>query len=325
MIHAAFDWYQATIPTPASEVIAHFEGQAASLGLVARQDRPGKNNWQASARYLSGDGICHFEIQHGGNPGTQVRGSSFLAPATADHVRSHWPDHQVSRVDACIDLRGAGLFRNIKETTAAFVDTYYPAESDKKLKNKLIRDLVDDEAGETIYIGDKKKSPIFWRIYQKGYEQIATGATRILDQDTVRIEAEVHPGRSGSKADKQRFATVQPDDVFGAGRWSRMLIKDLVGLDPTPIKRAERESNVYLQKALYGIESYGNNFMKAALFELHQTCPGFLPTNESIIDEWLAIQRDHMRHRYPNKTPFDPGFEILRDVQNNPTHSMPKP
>lgn len=301
-----FDWYQGSIASPPQDVLGPLGLIASDLGLVGREEKPGLHGYGTRLEFVCEDGGRHVSMMFGGsNPGTNLRGSGSMAVPIADFMRSNFPVHKVSRADVAMDLSEEGLFSNLKAIALAHA-------AQNNISTRLISDPNKPEEGETLYVGGKT-SPLTWRIYQKGFEQLAKGRCKPeeVDRNWVRIEAEIKP----LTRDKLRFSTIGPQEMLGYARWSRILAAEILALDLEPIYRSERDASSFWIAARYGVESYGNALMRAGIFELAAYHGQLEPTNSEAIDQVVHMIRAHLRNLYPDNKPFDPGFEVLDAIR----------
>lgn len=301
-----FDFYGASIPLDSFEVLAHFSDQSEKLGIIAQSVARGRNGYQMRHDFLTDDGMCHLNIQYGGvNQGTYVGGSGILAEPVAEIVRAFSPAHKVSRADVCLDLSQEGLFGEIKERALSHARKHNLEPDHRWNPNR-------PEEGETLYLGSRK-SPVFLRIYQKGWEQAKKMGKKVGPEDPhwVRIEPELKP----RTRDKAKFSTLSPIEMLGYGRWLRLFADDVLSLNIEPVRRAEQEHRTFLQKAQHGLEQYHRSNMSLGAWLLAVEHGYLNPTNEEMIDSFLAHARKVMLARHPNHgIRFDPGFEALEII-----------
>lgn len=302
-----FDFYGASLALDSFEVIGHFADRADQLGIVAQASNRGRNGYGMRRDFITDDGMCHLNIQYGGaNQGTYVGGSGILAEPVAEIVRALSPAHKVSRADVCMDLSQEGLFGEIKGRALAHARKHNLEPHFQGNPNR-------PEEGETLYLGSRK-SPVFLRIYQKGWEQAKKMGKKVGPEDPhwVRIEPELKP----RTRDKAKFCTLSPVEMLGYGRWLRLFADEILSLNIEPVRRAEQEHKTFLQKAEYGLQSYGNSFMRCGAFVLAVEHGLMNPTNEEMIEAFLHHASTVLRRRYPpNGIRFNPGFEAIEIIE----------
>ena len=217
--NAFFDWYQCSVSVPVPELVFEL---SEFYGAATRPGKPQppylrcfefvpvgtKNNDRSVVPYCS--------IHYGGiNDRSLLRASSDNSVTFAEFVRSTWPDHSVSRLDVAMDFQEGPEFFN--DMASWLID--YAKEN--RLKTAFAGDWANGQAGRTLYVGSRK-SAVFIRLYEKGMEQLAKGNS-VAPVDWVRFEAEIKPA---NKAAKQKMASVQARDCFGAS----LLLRDFAAL-----------------------------------------------------------------------------------------------
>lgn len=299
-----FDWYQASVQKPSATCLAEVARRMQLLGLVGKEELKGLHSYEYRTEFLSDDGSRHLALMWGGyNPGTNIRGSGHLSEQVADLIRSIAPDHKVSRVDVCVDLSAEGLWPAIKEKVLAFCVL-------NNVKTHLESDPNNPDMGETLYVGGKK-SGYFWRIYQKGFEQLAKGRCSADDFDPhwVRIEAEIKP----ETRDKARFSRMTPEQMLGYARWGRLLLQELLCFEVAQIKRIRSDKNDFWQKAQYGLsgQAYGGAFIRGGAF-LALLDGNKAPTGRDAVRAFLAHAEQYLLSGMDNPdAPVELPFEIL--------------
>lgn len=164
--------------------------------------------------------------------------------------RNLFPDHGVSRVDACQDFIGPTVF---EDTQAFLVDA------------ALIRGLKLDQHGDhyrktgrTLYLGGTS-SAVRVRWYEKGWEQVAKveAGHYVLPDDfditRCRLETQFRP----PSRDKKLVGTYTPDDVAAAAEWTRWAHSMMLGFDlarpqKVGVKRTTHEQKMHHLFAQYG-------------------------------------------------------------------------
>jgi hypothetical protein len=204
-----FDWYQASVPETAPEVVMEALARSEYYGDWV-QSRPGKG-YDTGFQFVVGDQV-KYRLSHGGQNeqyGANVTASGGDAPMLAEVLRGAFPNHRVSRLDSCEDyhhsdayeyLRGIGL-RIAKECNVAV--------------REITKPLVESDDGCTLYLGSPS-SAISGRIYEKG-KQLAVGT------EWVRVELQVRP----QKHVKDVAAMLSPEQVWGLAKWPTALAHEL--------------------------------------------------------------------------------------------------
>lgn len=211
-----FDAYHATIPADADEVA----GELSRLFYLSEMKplRGRTNGYERIAGWFHGPEEL-VRMYWGGNGGgvhVQVQGSE--SPDVAKRVRIIWPEHGVSRADACEDYHWQGAWEEITATALRIAQEH-------RLKVTEIKGHGD---GDTLYLGSRQ-SPAFVRIYQKAKEMMGRDA----DPDHVRVELEVRPGTAGAK---RLLAGMQPEELWGVSEWTRKLSGWLGKLPPDRVR-----------------------------------------------------------------------------------------
>lgn len=297
------DYIQATVTTPSHSVLGTIARQASHLGLVGKAELPGLHGYENRVEFVTEDGGRHLAVMFGGyNPGTNIRGSGHLSDKIAQLIRTCSPEFKISRVDVAVDLSREGLYSDIKAKVLPFCALH-------GIQVTMWTDPNNPEMGETIYIGGKN-SPVRWRIYQKGYEQLAKGHASADDFDPhwVRIEAQIRP----EKRDKARFTTMKPHEMLGYALWSRRLLAELFDFHVDQVKRERRSPNDFWEKVQYGLsgQAYGGVFVRGGAFlELLDGNPA--PTNRQAIEAFCNHAYAHLLAAVDPDAPAEMGFEVL--------------
>ena len=231
---AFFDWYTATIDEDPTVVV---EGLASWLDGGWRS-APGLNGYSAGAEIVrNGDVIAR--VSYGGNNGAapSAWASGADTAAFVECVRSLWPRHKVTRVDAAYDFKGHEpwpLLLEMCQNVAKFLP------SGEERKRHLSLDTLGDwlvegsPKGRTLYLGSRQSS-VFARLYEKG-KQMRGAFPDQADKfypGWVRLELEVKPQKRAG----YDFATLSPAEVWGAAAWARQLHADVFGseLEAAPV------------------------------------------------------------------------------------------
>lgn len=193
---AEFDWYAATVRGgDPGEVVAELV-----RGLDLVDARPGKpmHGFEDGAEIVRGDRVL-ARVWWGGNPGVHIQATGENAREVSPVVRTKFPSHRVSRVDACTDWVQGGLFDQV----AAKLIGYATANG---ISINQQGDWCRGEA-RTLYLGSKH-SPVRVVLYEKGYE---SGG----DLNWVRLEVRVRP-----KGDARAMVALwEPRDCYSASPW----------------------------------------------------------------------------------------------------------
>ena len=195
----------------------------------------GQNGYAERAAIVDGDGYALANINFGGNSGARpnIRAQGPATPEFVEVLRSRYPRHRFTRVDACCDLLGAD-FRGTVDRCRVIAGSN---------GTHGLRHVPDDpEKGETYEIGSRQ-SPAFTRVYQKHLELIKKGVDPAeFPEPIVRIEAEVKPKGDGLR---EAFAHYSPHAVFGASRVTRAISRLLLDNNPAAIVMRRRPPSDY--------------------------------------------------------------------------------
>lgn len=239
-----FDWYQATVPATQPALLAAL---LANLPETVTQETGRGFNSFAHRVDLAEDGEVLATVMHGGvNPLPNVKSSGDNAPALAAVLRHHFPEHRVSRLDVCLDMRGEGLFDDIVRMMSATGKCH-------RLKGeKIIPDDLDD--GSTYYLGSRS-SPLRVRCYEKGKQlhKLTGDPVWRMFFDWTRLELQVRP----EKAFKLSAASMEPEAFWGCSAWTRDLAAGALAMNPEavtmkPTRIADHERAMRALTAQYG-------------------------------------------------------------------------
>lgn len=261
-IEARFDWYQASIPTTADNILEAFLGVQGVVDFwdvkgVPQYDRSigvfsvTKGQYDMLKQRVECEQTSPVAvISFGGNGGASphVKATGRRAQLVSEVIRAEWPQHKVSRLDSCYDMSAPGLFDDLRKVMDGI--------HERAGVYRQTFGLGSPENGRTYYLG-APKSPMRVRCYEKGIQMGLGGHPDF--QDWVRLEAQFRP----RSADKARFATVTPEGVWSGSLWSRDLVGSALAKDPEPVKRAPiMERNEY-EKLMWVLETYQKVFRDA--------------------------------------------------------------
>lgn len=209
-----FDWYAGTVFTNNLKKFvnlakAEFDCDVANIKPVP----PYENGYE----FCIGDTQFFRAYEGGHNEGIYVIASGHRAPKFSQWIRKRFPNHQISRMDAAIDFDEPGLF-DIFYNHCQYLASKYRVTFDQKgdYRPEHLR-----EGGRTVSLGSRK-SPVYIRIYEKGYEQLEKENDTSASLDWVRVEVEFKPKNSYAKrvCAGEEFS---PAHVFSVNDW----VKDL--------------------------------------------------------------------------------------------------
>ena len=212
-----WDWYEGTFfgldpDTVIPSVARSFGWKAVGPTKVTVDPGRGQHGYLQGVRIaMGGERLC--DVTWGGNPGVHVTSSGEASPglceAVSALVRQHRCEWSPSRVDAAVDWLEAGLFDQLVGPALRFAE-------DRRIAIDQQGDWHRGKA-RTLYLGSKK-SVVFLRLYEKGYE-VGGGA----DLNWVRWEVVVRPKTRA----RPEVATWQPADALGASAWLVDLQREL--------------------------------------------------------------------------------------------------
>lgn len=229
-----FDWYQATVP---EDFLVIVDGVMALLpgAKEIKFDEFGGNGYKGTARFIdaSGDTISTL-LFNSKSAAPNLRGTGKHSAPIAKLVRELWPEHTVSRLDVCEDLSEAGFFEKTVKTLKS-IASEHKIESGRS----FIPDIA--EKGSTYYLGAPKSQTMI-RCYEKGKELLAKGecTPEEYDPNHVRVEIQCRPKTRDAKS---KFASIEPDAVWGVSAWSQNAADQVLGLKVPRVKIRENEKS----------------------------------------------------------------------------------
>jgi hypothetical protein len=223
---ARFDWYQATIPAGVNDVLEVLGSM--EDGFTLSQSK-GHHGYAHETRVEGPQGTIG-RVWHGGChelPHAVLSGE--MAQPGAELIRVHWPDHKVSRLDACEDFADP-VFDQIQGAMLEVAER-------RKIKVDTRGDHLLTKVGRTVMLG-AASSHTRVRLYDKAAElraKFAADPVRLatVPQHLVRFEAQVRPQTNSAK---QAFASIEPMDVMGSAQWLREVWAKVAGIEVTPVQ-----------------------------------------------------------------------------------------
>lgn len=200
---AKFDWYQGTLD----------EDKPSQLFLDSLKNSFDLSSWVSGKGYQGYTNSLHLRrgsndlclVAFGGNDGVHVRGSSENSLIVSEVMRKHYVTHKVSRIDSCIDFDESGCFDKMAKKMIEFANNKKP----QPLKISMLGDWANGKA-RTLYIGSRK-SQIYIRLYEKGYESSQKLGLEVERPNWVRFEVEYKPQKEKPRRMAQGFSA---DDIF---------------------------------------------------------------------------------------------------------------
>lgn len=224
---AAFDWYQATIPAPVDDVLEACCDLAETVSLEHSKGMHG----YATRTAVMADGSPVGHVLHGGTHAyPHVQFTSDAAQAGADLIRARFPEHFVTRVDACEDFDEEGAFDRI-------LPVLLQAAERHRVRVDTRGDHLLRREARTVYLG-APSSAVRLRQYDKAAElraKFARDPVRLamVPQSLTRLEAQVRPQ---TQVSRQLFASIEPMAVMGSSPWLRDVWRQIAGLDLEPVQ-----------------------------------------------------------------------------------------
>lgn len=136
-------------------------------------------------------------------------------PDTSGAIRTHWPDHTVSRLDSCEDYDAPGAFRQLV--------SLFDRVKDPRVQSQAITPR-DGDRGETIYWGSTQ-SRVMVRCYEAGKMKDRVHFNR---PQWARAEAQIRPGKS---VEKMLAARITPLAAWGFAAWTQRAAQELSQCD----------------------------------------------------------------------------------------------
>ncbi len=252
-----WDYYAATIPAQWSEINRMLLRLPKFYHKIEKNDREG--NYTRAIEYKNQADETIATLLYGGrNIHPHVSSWGDHTPDFVDLIRKYFPQHQVTRFDSCIDYNNqVNLFEEMDNILVNFALRW-------NLKAPSAGDWVYKVDGRTRYIGGKS-SDVKVRWYEKGKkEKHLLMAQNRHEPDWCRLEIEVHP----LKKQRQRAATLDPDAIWGFGRWAYRL-KDHLMKTKTPRLRWEKPPTVNEKLTLRPMIRGYKNIIRRRLYEHH--------------------------------------------------------
>lgn len=295
----SFDWYEATVffGYISSDDEQAFNSTVSDFIADMLDDLPegysvfpitALNGWRYAAKIAVGSSV--FCTISWFNPSStrnclSVRFTGSNATNGSVWLRSHFPDHSVTRVDVAADT----VFElPVQQVPASHM--FEQAISKAKelgLKTNIIGDWFGDR-GRTLYIGSMK-SAYFMRIYEKGKQE---DNAAIGGLNWVRFELVCRPANR-RRAD---CSVLSPIDFIGGWQFAR----EILSIYYQPVEKSETVNKLVRQKtdlenALYHMtRQYKNHLTK-----LYKSCRSLSEFGERIAEIMQpGTLIDHEYHDY---------------------------
>ena len=241
-----FDAYSATTTEALPEQLLSIVADAGGIaGLHNVREGKGFHTFGKRLSINNDEGVEWASIQWGGKQGerTMLEVKGEHTPKAVEALRGRF-QHRCTRVDACADFDAPRAFDRL-------LDACLQVKASHKLVGEKQGDWDDfPERGRTLYLGSRQ-SVCRVRLYEKGKQP----EYRHLDRpDWARLEVQVRP----SKEAKTGFASLTPNEVWGASAWTRELAAAALAehIDPHPAgtvyRRTERDAAIDWMCRQYG-------------------------------------------------------------------------
>jgi hypothetical protein len=233
------DHYTASVETCGSEALA-WACEAVPIReqiLVGRDGAVPRYRYDHAVAIQDGKSVVAVVRWGGNGESTSIELKGSIANETYGLLRSHWPDHRVSRLDVAVDGTAPGLFRR---TFDAFelIRSEMPANRRPKLYQRGDwTELPPKRDGLSAYYGSKD-SEVQVVLYEKGWERETRGGLTDQDRDWTRLELRVTPLRRESKT---LLSGVSPSAAWGWSEWSARWLEAFQGMRPSRVELPARQ------------------------------------------------------------------------------------
>lgn len=287
-VRARFDWYQATVLRADPNRLARDLADEYEWSEI--EPASPRHGYRYAVQIVRGTTIA--TVMWGGDTqgtGVHVIASGDRAHGVAIWLRTKYPLHHVTRMDAALDLDRASvdtpthLIGGVGPTCDLFDQLEVAVRSEainRRMETSFQRysSGLDGELGRTLYLGSPA-SRMRLRVYEKGKKD---------DPDRrpnwVRIEAQYRPKK---RHHKEAAATMAPDQVFAVSKWTNAIWSvatgrfqdDIVLGDSNVTKREDVDALIWV------LQTYRKRFVAAA--RVDPLCAQLLDVVEEI-DATLA-------------------------------------
>jgi hypothetical protein len=224
---ARFDWYQATVRGSVPDVRAVLSDLAPGEWEPLRKAPHG---YAFGDRLVDQDGQVAAVWWGGAHEHPHVVISGERAQAGAELLRTHLPDHSVSRVDSCIDYAEPGAYDRLQGIALGVAQ-------ERGVRVGTAGDHLLTMQGRTLYLG-AASSHTRLRLYDKAAElraQFDRDPVRLatVPEHLARLEAQVRPQTPEAK---RKAAQLDPLSVMGSAAWMRVLMRQVADLELEPFQ-----------------------------------------------------------------------------------------
>jgi len=195
----------------------------------------------------------------GQNPMPFITSTSSTSPRVAEFLRKEYPEHFVSRFDSAIDFDEIGAFQTLVDLMMFIAEkhdlkvSHAGDWSHKMVDGKIV---YTGKKGRTLYIGSRT-SVVYFRLYEKGKEQIDKMIDQDASPDWCRLELEVKPQK---KKNRLAASKLKPCDAFSCSR-AAVEVAELLGAPNMPRVRlgtVRDDSSDLDRRIAYLLYQYGN-------------------------------------------------------------------
>jgi hypothetical protein len=243
-----FDWYQATIPEHHLTIIDAFQsllvpGSSVDVGR-------GRHNYHESftIKDKAGDRVA-LVLAGGPNGYPNVTSSGLMAEKASKLIRSRWPEHAVTRMDAAEDFSDVGAFEMLEAVCRDVTKSH-------GVKGRAI--VPDDPAdGRTYYMG-APSSDVQARLYDKGAElrkKLPEARHHEVPEALTRLEVQVRPRKEWRKS----AAKLTSCQVWGFSGWSSELARKAFQMELERIEMQAGRETAFERTHRYMLRQYGNH------------------------------------------------------------------
>ncbi len=225
---ARFDWYQATVrdEVPALQACLSELAPAGAWEHLAKVP----HGYAFGDRLVDGDGAVCTVWWGGCHPYPHAVISGEKAHDGAQLLRTHLPEHTVSRADVCIDYAEPGAYDRLQGLAVGVA-------KERRIKVGTAGDHLVTMEGRTLYLG-ATTSHTRLRLYDKAAElrvQYGRDPVRLaqVPPELARLECQVRPQTPQAK---MLAARVDPVTLMGSASWMRELMRQVAGLELHPFE-----------------------------------------------------------------------------------------
>lgn len=229
-----FDWYELTADGLDDGRVA--PALALALGGHITQGK-GRNGYAVCEVVERDDKVLALVYGHSARAGeVHITTTGESCDDVVPVLRRLYPTHRVSRADASVDF--SMDFEQLDARAVAFARS-------RSLTHSIIQ---NSEGGATRYLGSTS-SETRVRVYKKSEQLRALHpeAASTVPDGIVRCELVVRPGKRDVK---ELVSTMEPDDLWGMGRWTQMFAVEMLGIEATRVPTHFRRPSDW-SRALY--------------------------------------------------------------------------